>query len=229
MRRTSTLIALSFALLGLLGHAAVAASDESAASLKNDGAELLRLNAQRSSLEAQFKAESEVCARRFFVNACLDEAKDKRNAALRPLQEREAAIEAHERRAMAEAQRERVKAREREFAEAEGRHRTAQLLAAPAAASGADTAAPKPAPTPKVSAQNKQLEQQAKSRKAQEEAQRRQVQKASYQSEQDARQKVAQDRQALKEAKGKKSPMPLPIPSAAEIEAAGHAASASKR
>ncbi|MCV2366764.1 hypothetical protein [Roseateles oligotrophus] len=197
---------------------------------QDDRAELQRLNAERSAIETQFKAESDVCARRFFVNACLDEAKAKRSAGLKSLQEREAAIEANERRARADAQRERVAEREREFAEAEGRRRTAQLLA-PAAPVASAPAKAKPMPASKHHPSSPQEAQQAKSVMALEDAQRRQQQKANFQSEQAARQKEAERRQAIAEAKlkGKKAPMALPIPSAAEIEAAGSAASAIKR
>lgn len=195
------LVALSFA-------AGVAAQDE------------------RAAIEARFKAASEICAKRFFVNACLDEAKSQRHADLKPLQEREALADAQERRARAEAQRERVAEREREFAAAEGRHRTAELLAAP------KSAAPKaPADKPKAASAPNALSleatRQAKQAQAREAAQRRQAQKASYQSEQVARQMAAEQRQTVKDAKlaGKKPPAALPLPSAAEIEAASSAPS----
>ncbi len=193
-------------------------------------ADLLDLKAQRAAIEAQFKAESDVCAQRFLVNACLDEAKGRRSTGLKPLQEREAVIDAQERRARADAQRERVAEREREFAEAEGRHRTAELLTQPAkpALSIAKT---NPPSAPKASAQNLEAEQQNKAALTRESAQRRQAEKARYLSEQEARQKASAQRQASRaeHPTGKKSPAALPIPSAAEIEAASSAASVPKR
>lgn len=189
-----------------------------------DAAELVNLDTQRAAIEQRFKAQSEFCARRFFVNACLDEAKAARKADLEPLQAREAAADALERRARAEAQRQRVVERELEFAAAEGRQRTAELLRPPVQPA-ADPPKARPVPAPK------QQEQQAKASQAQEEARRRQAQKANYQSEQEARLKEAERRQALNQEKlkGKKPALALPIPSAAEIEAAGSPASAAKR
>jgi hypothetical protein len=195
-----------------------------AGAVTDEATELAGLNAQRAAVEQRFKAQSEVCAGRFFVNACLDEAKAVRKAELEPLQTREAAIDAKQRRARAEAQAQRVAERELEFAAAEGRNRTAEL-SQPVAASAAAPAPPKARPEPK------QREQAAKSNQAQAEARRRQAQKASYQSEQVLRQQEAERRQALSQEKlkGKKPAMALPIPSAAEIAAAGSAASAGKR
>lgn len=187
---------------------AVAAQDE--------GAELADLNAQRAAVEQRFKAQSEVCARRFFVNACLDEAKAIRKGELGPLQAREAAIDAKQRRARADAQAQRVAERELEFAAAEGRQRTAELQQPPAQPA-AEPPKPRPVPAPKQQAQ------QVKANQARDEARRRQAQKAGYQSEQALRQQEAERRQALSQEKlkGKKPPLALPIPSAAEIEAAG--------
>ncbi|WP_310383142.1 hypothetical protein [Roseateles sp.] len=201
-----------------------------AADVSDERAELLRLTAARSVIAQQFEADSEQCARRFFVNACLDEAKSKRSAALRPLEAREAVLDTHQRRARAEAQRERATQREREFAEAEGRQRTAQLLAAqtpdlPLAAKAG------PASGPAITASVKPQSKQIKADKAQDEAKRRELQKANYQSEQALRQQEAERRRVINEAKqkGKQPPLALPIPSAAEIEAAGSAAPPVKR
>jgi colicin import membrane protein len=184
----------------------------------------------RAAIEARFKAANEICAQRFFVNACLDEAKARRNADLKPLQEREALMDANARRARADAQRERVAEREREFAAVEGRHRTAELLATPKpAAPAAPGDKPKAASAP--NALSLDASRQAKQTQAHEAAQRRQVQKADYQSEQLARQKAAEQRQTVRDEKlaGKKPPAALPLPSAAEIEAASSAPPPQKR
>jgi colicin import membrane protein len=213
-------------------HAAPAADVSAAAS--DERAELLRLTAARTVIAQQFKADSEQCQRRFFVNACLDEAKSKRSAALRPLEAREAVLDANQRRARAEAQRERATQREREFAEAEGRQRTAQLLAAqvPARplAAKAEAASGSVGTLP-AKQQTMQRSQQIKAGKAQDEAKHRELQKANYQSDQALRQQEAERRRLANEAKlkGKKAPLALPIPSSAEIEAAGSAAPPAKR
>jgi hypothetical protein len=201
-----------------------------AAAAQDDRAELVALNEQRAAIEAQFKAESEICAKRFFVNSCLDDAKLRRSAGLKPLQDREAVLDTNERRARAEAQRVRVAEREREFAAAEGRHRTEQLLA-PQVAPAPPAAKAKVAAPDKPSAKNLAAAQQAKEANEREAAQRRQAQKASYLAEQLARQKAAEQRQTLKDEKlkGKKPAKPLPIPSAAEIEAASSAPPPLKR
>lgn len=231
MRVFRASLAAWFVALGLHGWVGAAGVAEPPGA---DRAELLRLSEERAVIAQQFTAESAQCERRFFVNACLDEAKSKRSAALRPLELREAALDAQERRARAAAQRERVSQREREFAEAEGRERTAQLLAAPApAAPVAAKAGPDPAATPAVPSQqpSPQQSQKLKADKAQDEAKRREAQKADYQREQALRQKEAERRQAVNDAKqkGKQPPAGLPIPSAAEIEAAGSAAPPVKR
>ncbi|MCV2355167.1 hypothetical protein LNV09_13510 [Paucibacter sp. B2R-40] len=201
-----------------------------AAAVLDDRAELRTLDEQRAVIEAQFKADSELCARRFFVNACLDDAKLRRSAGLKPLQDREAVLDANERRARAEAQRERVAAREREFAQAQGRLRTAELLA-PAPAHVPPASKAQAAPAPKPSSESQLSTQRAKAAQASEAAQRRQVQKADYLSEQVARQKAAERRQVLRDEKlkGKKQPTALPIPSAADIEAAASAPPLLKR
>ncbi|MDC8770721.1 hypothetical protein [Roseateles albus] len=200
------------------------------AAAQDDRAELITLNEQRAVIEAQFKAESERCAGRFFVNACLDDAKLRRSAGLKPLQDREAVLDANERRARAEAQRVRVAEREREFAAAEGRHRTEQLLA-PQVAPAPPAAKAKAASPAKPGAQSPATTQQAKQALEREAAQRRQLQKADYLAEQEARQKAAERRQVLRDEKlkGKKQPIALPIPSAAEIEAASSAPPPIKR
>lgn len=211
-----------------------------AADVSDERAELLRLTAARSVIAQQFKADSEQCERRFFVNACLDEAKSTRSAALRPLEAREAVLDTNQRRARAEAQRERATQRETELAEAEGRQRTAQLLAAQllaaqllAAQTPALPLAAKavPASGPAVTVPAKPQSRQIKADKAQAEAKRRELQKANFQSEQTLRQQEAERRRVSNEAKqkGKQSPIALPIPSAAEIEAAGSAAPPVKR
>lgn len=195
-----------------------------AGAAEDEASELAGLNEQRATIEQRFKVQSEICARRFFVNACLDEAKASRKAELEPLQTREAAIDAKQRRARADAQTQRVAERELEFAAAEGRQRTAELQQPPAQPA-AEPPKPRPVPAPK------QREQQAKADQAREEARRRQAQKAGYQSEQALRQQEAERREALSrdKLKGKKPPLALPIPSTAEIEAAGRTASGVKR
>lgn len=227
MRVFRASLAAWFVALGLHGWVGAAGVAEQPGAYR---AELLRLSEERAVIAQEFMAESAQCERRFFVNACLDEAKSKRSAALRPLELREAALDAQERRARAAAQRERVSQREREFAEAEGRERTAQLLAAQAPAVPV-AAKPVPASAATPALPSKQQTQQFKADKAQDEAKRREAQKADYQREQALRQKEAERRQAVNDAKqkGKQAPAGLPIPSSAEIEAAGNAAPPLKR
>jgi len=85
---------------------------------------------QRAAIEARFAADSRECAKRFVVNACVDEAKERRRVALNPVVAREQALAAQARRERALEQAKRVQQRQQQAGASE-----AQALSAPFKAS----------------------------------------------------------------------------------------------
>jgi len=178
-----------------------------------------RLSQQRVGIEARFAQESQACLGRFIVNACLDDARARRVAGLKPLQTREDALDAAERRERAQAQRDRVAQKELEFAAEELRRSTA-AQAKPAALAASTSATPQPDPRrPRASAQSHGQAVQAELAVAEREALRRREQAAARQLEQ----QQLQDRQA--QSAGKPPAPPLPVPTAAEVARAARSAS----
>lgn len=114
--------------LGLAPVAPLAAGPAAAAD------ERAALAQQRRQLEAVFAAEEAACSRRFAVNACVEDVRQRRREALDPLRERELAL--------AEAER-RERAAQRRLALGE-RQRASAAPAAPASvpARGARASAP---------------------------------------------------------------------------------------
>jgi len=177
----------------------------------DSAAERQRLSQQRTDIEARFAQESQACLDRFIVNACLDDARVRRVTALKPLQTREDALDAAERRERAQAQRDRVAQKELESAAEELRRSTAaQARPAASAASTGTTAPPEPR-TPRASAQSHGQAVQAELAVAEREALRRREQATARQLEQ----QQLQERQA--QSAGKPPAAPLPVPTAAEV------------
>jgi len=104
---------------------------------------LAAVAAERAAIEANFAAREAVCYDKFFVNNCLDEAKERRRSALAV--QRAIEIEAeHFKRQF------KVEERDRQMAEAEVRYREeeARAAAAPPAPPKTPTAVPPPRPSP---------------------------------------------------------------------------------
>jgi colicin import membrane protein len=113
------------------------------------GRERAAIQAERERLEAQFAAERAHCAARFAVNACLDDVRERRRAALEGPRARELALDDAERRRRAAVRRETLAQRQREAAE---RPPPAVLPAMPDAPSAA--AMPVPVVPPAVFTQD---------------------------------------------------------------------------
>jgi hypothetical protein len=104
---------------------------------------LAAVEQERAAIEARFSAREQECYRKFFVNHCLDEAKDRRRTALAAQRAIEIEAEHFQRKA-------KVDERDRAMAEAEARYREeeARIAAQPAAQPSQPAEAPprKPAP-----------------------------------------------------------------------------------
>ena len=175
-----------------------------------------QLAAERAAIEARFAAESRECATRFVVNACMDEARERRSAALKPVVAREQALAAEERRERARAQAERVQQRQQEAATAEAR-----ALSVPLRASE-----PKPVkviakPRAVPDAAARAAKSQAREEVAEAEAERNRKKLAAREAKARERQLEAQRNAGKLKPKGAAK---LPTPSAAEIAALGASA-----
>lgn len=76
-----------------------------------------RLAAERQALEQRFDAEERVCADRFAVNACVDDVRARRRAALAPLREQLLQVDEAERRRRADERRAAVARKQAELAQ----------------------------------------------------------------------------------------------------------------
>jgi hypothetical protein len=209
---------LFLSLLLLLPCAGWAATDEAS--------ERKQLSQQRADVEARFTHDSQICRTRFAVTDCMNEARARRAAELRPLQAREDELETAQRHARAQAQRERVAEKQREFAAEEGKRGTA--MAAPAASAPTVRALPEPR-SPHMSPEEHGRAVQAELAAGEREAQIRREQMAARQRDQQEHQQAVQKREQDRAAQGKKPAPALPVPTAAEVAAAASAASAPKR
>lgn len=108
-----------------------------AALAEDRGGALELLKQERQAIDARYEQAMRDCAGRFALNACQQQAKDQRQAALKPVQQREYQLHAQEREERALQQRERVKARQ-----AEAARREAQAASAVAPIEAATPAAP---------------------------------------------------------------------------------------
>lgn len=181
----------------------------------DQGAEREQLRAQRAEIEARFAQERDGCERRFAVNACVDDAKQRRSAALRPLQRREIELDAAQRKARAAAQQERVAERNREAASEEGRKRTEVLLAPPR--QPASQAAPRP---PRAAPEAHAESYKAQVEKSEQDAKRNRERMAERQRAQREHLKALEDRQRRRVAEGKRPAAPLPPPTKASAASA---------
>lgn len=89
----------------LLNHAL---AQTGAASPQEEAFERARIAEQRSQLEASFAAEEAVCQRKFFVNACLNEARGRQREALTDLRRQEVLLDDADRKRKAADQLEKI-------------------------------------------------------------------------------------------------------------------------
>lgn len=183
------------------------------------GDERQQLAQQRAEIEARHKAALVDCATRFNVNSCQDEARQRRGAALKPVQARELALDAEERQARAARQRERVKQKQEGFVEQESRQQSKALLAPEPALVPGPTGKParvtdESAHARAVQAEIEKGEQDAAQRRA---AAEQREQRA--QAHREASQRRQQARAASAPANGAKPIVQLPLPTAAELAA----------
>ncbi|ALT77902.1 hypothetical protein [Paucibacter sp. KCTC 42545] len=214
------------ALLRALPLALLSAAAASAGLSNGMGADAERAALQRQSaaIEAQFNKDSEACQSRFMVTACLDQARQRREQALRPLQQRLDALSLAERRARAEAQREAVQARQREFESREGQRRTEALLRAPSADAAnqplRDLRAPRAPLMDRREREDTKATQQTRAEqeaaKRAEQSQKRLQQMQAHQAEAQRRNEERLKKQAES---GKPAPVSLPVPPAAQLPA----------
>jgi hypothetical protein len=179
-------------------------------------AERQDLARQRAEIAARFAAESKTCAERFLVNACMDEARARQSAALKPVIAREQQLDLADRRQRAAEQAERVRQRQQEAGSTEAAHRTELFKpAAPAASHPRPEAQPHPAPTPEARQQAIEQKTEAGEREGARNRERLRFREAALrQRQEDAAKSEAQ---RAGKTKGKKA-IALPTPSAAEIE-----------
>ena len=124
----------------------VAVVEPSTSSAQAD-ARLAAVAVERASIEARFAEREAVCYNKFFVNSCLDEAKERRRAALVAQRNIEIEAERFKRRL-------KVEERDREIAAADAEYKAeeAALAAQPPAPPPRDTTAvPPPRPSPAAS------------------------------------------------------------------------------
>ena len=103
---------------------------------------------QRAAIEARFAADSRECAQHFVVSSCMDEAKERRRTALKPVIAREQELAAQARREKALAQAKRVQQRQQEAGASEAKALSVPLKASeprPAKAQAKPHVVPDPA------------------------------------------------------------------------------------
>lgn len=159
---------------------------------------------ERAAIEARFAAREQVCYEKFFVNHCLDDAKERRRSALAAQRAIEIDAEHFKRQA-------KVDERDRAMAKADAEYKAeeARLAAQPPKPAPEVTATPAPRPgsVGERIVQHKEREQQAAARdKAQ--AAERAANVAAYEkrkAESEARQRVVKQRLAEKAAKAERA------------------------
>jgi hypothetical protein len=128
------------ALIALLGALAITAQAQNVTSVAQADAALEQVAKDRAAVHEEFAASERECSTKFFVNNCLDKAKEKRRAAL-------AAIRAHRSRGEHFKRADSVAKRDADLADARARMRKKALRAAqPPKPPHEEKAAP-PAPT----------------------------------------------------------------------------------
>ncbi len=175
-------------LLALVPLLCAAAGDERAA-----------IVAERSQLAERYAAEERTCADRFAVNACVDDVRARRRAALQPLRERELRLDQAERQQRAEERRAAIAAKRQAAA------------ARPAAAASAQLRVREPAPQRPAAAPRPARSRDEAARAAEAAARARESEQRREEAQ--AAQQRVQQRQLERELSGKRSePLPLPAP-----------------
>lgn len=159
--------------------------------------------AERKRVEAEFAASEQVCYAKFFVNNCLDAAKEKRRVALAYLNAVDNEAEYYQRKAE-------VDARDREVAKAVQQFEADERARALAPAPAPRVETPPPAPAPKPSLAARRASQAAKMARHQAGQAARAAERAAKASERAAlkaeslaRQKRVEEKKAEKAASGK--------------------------
>jgi len=183
-------------------------------------AEKARINAERNKAEATFKAEEKACYRKFAVNDCLKEARDKRRQVVTDLRRQEISINDAERKRKgaerlreieekktAEKEAEDARKREKALAEQQGRDKRATEKAADRASAAAS------APGKKAS-KEAQLGRRAESKAAAERSRNEEAAESVKKREEKlAEAKERKEKLAKRLAERKKAPAkPLPVP-----------------
>jgi hypothetical protein len=172
---------------------------------------------ERAEIEARFAERERVCYDKFFVNHCLDEAKERRRSALAA----QRAIEIEASHYLREAK---VEEREREMTAAEAQYKAEEeaLARQPAPAPRSVTEAPPPRPSQaaaRIARQNAKAKEAAA--KEQAEAAKRAENVEAYnkrKAESEERQRIVAKRKAEKAAKeAKKQGVPSQQPAAAPV------------
>ena len=165
--------------------------------------------AQRAAIEARFAAESRECAERFIVNSCMDEAKERRREALKPVIAREQELAAQARRDKVLTQARRVQQRQQEAGASE-----AKALSVPLKASEPRPVKPQVKPRTVPDAAKLAADRQVRIEAAEAEATRNQQKLAARQAQIRLRQQEAARNAKKIKPKGAST---LPTPTAAEI------------
>ena len=161
---------------------------------------LAAVAAERAAIEARYAEREAVCYAKFFVNNCLDEAKERRRTALAVQRAIEIEAEHFKRK-------NKVEERDRAMAEAEAAYQAeeARMAAEPPAPPKAPNLNPPPRPSPvaKRMARHKERTQQAAAKEAAE-ARKRAANVAAYEERRrksEERQREVAQRKAEREAK----------------------------
>lgn len=176
-----------------------AAADETAV----EAEQRRQIQRERSDVEQRFRQGEATCAQRFFVTSCVEALKVQRREALASLRAREIALDEAKRRRDAEESARRVQQKQ---AEAQARPVPEPRVPPPRASAPA----PAPAKSDRVTRRSQTADDAA-------EAAARVLAQQRRASEAEARRDAAEQRQAERAAKGKKSmplPMPAPLPPA---------------
>jgi colicin import membrane protein len=191
----------------LLATAAMAASDAPGAAAERE-----RLAAERQSVESRYVAEEAECRQRFIVTGCIDDAKQRRRAALAGLRQQELVLDDAERRTRA-AQRQEVVDR-----------KTAEAASRPAASASTPELRMPPASSPLRGAPADMATEPARRKTPDPEAARDAARRASAAEQRrldgEAQRARIAAREAERAARGKPvAPLPLP----AELAGSGAA------
>ncbi len=176
------------------------AAVEPTTSVAQADARLAEVAAARTAIEARFAEREAVCYDKFFVNHCLDEAKERRRVALVAQRNIEIEAERFKRRL-------KVEERDREIAAADAEYKAeeARLAAGPAPAARETTALPPAKPSPAASRMaRRKAKAQEEAARAPQEAARAAASAAAFEERKrksEQRQKEVAERVAEREAK----------------------------